>query len=747
MNDPPSLPVPSTTPDASAQSPSPSPRKSLSTNNAFSGSPSNSVDTDSRSSTPRQFTRKNNKTSLRSSFSALNKSPGPSLSLDVSGGELGYLSNTFPNLSLHSSRETKTHLDPSFEDNDEPNGILPDPQNPNHRHSLPKPLPPPRCPLLCVFYAEFDIVVGPIVCFQSPSKFMSFDINVGQNEINQSLEETFEYVMKNHGVNIETNTKQRTGSLSKIGSDQNMDLDDYWNWSTEEAGNISEAKSHDADISSQSTHHTFGNKSHRRRNTDGVFADHLHTATTLGHSPSFTPSKGVSLHEDSTVDSETLQNSIFAACSEYIITGNELANQTITVSTRGMHILSRPMIISDTKRYERNSLLFSVGFVLRRDIDPRPWWPVLSSLSRTFRAMEVESEFLSHQRTRPMIQTVLADVLVSLNSKQIDCHLVLDEGNLLNLQLFQPPHLPTPPVPDYAVPILLRPEWQLQLYDWDLTINWILPHIDGCRYVKQIAQSSEVDMELVRSCLRVLKHHGVLSYVDVFRYANIYECTPHAQQLLSPILDGEDSIKGKKVIDEGFWYAIKRKFARQAPSKIYKEMLALTSIGNSNSPGSFSSSPLMNSVVSRRYSQPMIEDFEPRSFPNQSHRASIAEESTSDESIRFPKRRSDNIPKSTNQMSSFLRDADATKQALTSLYCACNRDKPLGGILLSKIGPNSDDAVPDANKRNESSMSSLDSSNMAPLYKSTGQKIYRANSQDTSSPALKHCDLSTIYSE
>ncbi|EED94763.1 hypothetical protein THAPSDRAFT_261392, partial [Thalassiosira pseudonana CCMP1335] len=237
--------------------------------------------------------------------------------------------------------------------------------------------------------------------------------------------------------------------------------------------------------------------------------------------------------DNSTVDTDTLQNSIFAATSEYIITGNELANQTITVSTHGMHILSRPMIISDTKRYERNSLLFAVGFVLRRNVDPRPYWPVLSNLSSTFRSMEVESEFLSHSRTRSQIQIVLEDVLVSLNSKQKDCHLLLDDANLLNLQLFRPPPPPTPPVPDYAVPILLRPEWQLQMYDWDLTINWIVPHIDGCKYVKQIAQSSEVDMDMIRACLRVLKHHGVLAHVDIFRYSNVYECTPLALELFS----------------------------------------------------------------------------------------------------------------------------------------------------------------------------------------------------------------------
>ena len=141
-------------------------------------------------------------------------------------------------------------------------------------------------------------------------------------------------------------------------------------------------------------------------------------------SPSSSSSKGATASnqpvpegDDSTIDTELPQNSIFAATSEYIITGNELADQTITVSTHGMHILSSPTIIEDTRRYERNSLLFAVGFVLHRSVDPRPFWPVLSNLSLTLRDMEVESEFLSNASTRSRVQIVLEDVLVSLNSR------------------------------------------------------------------------------------------------------------------------------------------------------------------------------------------------------------------------------------------------------------------------------------------------------------------------------------------
>ncbi|KAL3804324.1 hypothetical protein HJC23_011252 [Cyclotella cryptica] len=709
MTDPsPPPPCPSTTTPAS--SPLPSPRKGLTSSNQQSGSPSSSVGTDSKSVTPRSFTRRNSKQYPRGSITALNKSPGLGPSLDASTGDSSHTENALPINSLHTHKETKKSTTSSRKEdniNGNPHGIVPDPQNPNHRYSLPRPLPASKCPLLCVFYAEFDIVVGPMVCFQSPSKFMFFDINVGPNEINQSIEETFQHVMQSIP---NPNVKNDNNSSNLNNATESIDQNEYWNWTDSlELRNSSGTKNNETDLSSQSTVPTSGKPSHRRKHTDGISAEQIDAAVSIS-------SKGNSLHEDSTVDSETLQNSIFAATSEYIITGNELANQTITVSTHGMHILSRPMIISDMKRYERNSLLFSVGFVLRRSIDPRPYWPVLSNLSSTFRSMEVESEFLSHQRTRPMIQTVLEDVLVSLNSKQRDCHLLLNEANLLNLQLFQPPHPATPSVPDYAVPILLRPEWQLQMYDWDLTINWILPHIDGCKHVKQIAESSEVDMELVRSCLRVLRHHGVLSYVDVFRYCNVYECTPLAVKLFSPVINGDVSKKGWKMVDEAFWYSAKRKVIRQAPTRIYH---------SGNSPSSFSTSPLMNSLMARRRSQPTDDDFKPRSFPSRARGVSIVEEPSSDEDVpsctSSPKRASSfgSAPKPTDaakiEMNSFKRDALIMKKCLAGLYCACTRDNSFGDMLLSKISCCSNGTKIDNNEKHDVSLNSLDAT-MAPVY-------------------------------
>ena len=307
-----------------------------------------------------------------------------------------------------------------------------------------RPLPARECPLFCVFYAEFDIVVGPMVCFQSPLKFMDQDIETSTAEIEDCLDQTFRQ--------LRPHDEQTPKSSRKTAMVTNSRVD------------------------------------------DGDFL------------------------------------SIFDSTSEYIITGNELAGKMINLSTHNMHILTLPEIIFD-ERYERNNLLFCVGFVLRRAADPRPFRPLLSKLATVLRSTETESQCLTNPVKRPHLQTTLNNLLLSLNNGE--ANLLLNSANPLHLKLFHYPKPPPHPVPDHAVPILLRRDWQVQMYDWDLAVNWVVLHIDGINNAKCISVKSEVDLEMVRACLRVLKHHGAIALVDMFFYSNRYEATARAAAVLA----------------------------------------------------------------------------------------------------------------------------------------------------------------------------------------------------------------------
>lgn len=267
---------------------------------------------------------------------------------------------------------------------------------------LPSPMEPSKCPLFCCFYAEFDNVVGPKVCFQCPRHFMDQDIGIPTERVHKILADTFNDIQPSQKENTDS-------SIPKTQSTSN----------------------HQGDLETQIPSSNENN--------------------TKDKEP---PTKSLQPNE--------VSSSIFDSTSEYIITGNELAGKMICLSTHHFHILTRPTVITN-KRYERNALLFCVGFVLRRAEDPRPFRPLLSKWAVVLRSMEVESQFLTKPTLRPKVQPMLERLLVSLNSLRRECNLLLDSANSLNLKLFRAPKPPALPVPDHKVPVLLRKDWQFHM--------------------------------------------------------------------------------------------------------------------------------------------------------------------------------------------------------------------------------------------------------------------------------------------
>jgi Nitrogen permease regulator 2 len=263
------------------------------------------------------------------------------------------------------------------------------------------PKHPSQCSLLCCFYAEFDIKVGPKICYQCPTNFMEQDIRSTSQQLEKLLLDAF-----------------RTADNKAVVS----------------------SDTHPETSSSGQTPKAVGSR-HK------VLEEEATTTTT-------TAPVG-----QNTDDTSLISSSIFDSCSEYIITGSELTGNIINLSTHHVHLVTRPTMIID-ENYERNTLLFCVGFVLRRMDDPQPYRPILSKLALTLRDMEIESQFLSQNREQ--IQPMLEGILISLNSPTCECNLILGTADVLHLKLFRPPRPPATPVRDHSVPILLRRDWQQQ---------------------------------------------------------------------------------------------------------------------------------------------------------------------------------------------------------------------------------------------------------------------------------------------
>lgn len=93
------------------------------------------------------------------------------------------------------------------------------------------------------------------------------------------------------------------------------------------------------------------------------------------------------------------------------------------------------------------------------------------------------------------------------------------------MKLF-PHYRPPPDVKPWHVPVA-----KLKLPDivdptWDLTMQKLVPHIDGVSDVRRIAHAASVSLPLARSALRHLLYYDAILLLDMFFFASCYAPRP-----------------------------------------------------------------------------------------------------------------------------------------------------------------------------------------------------------------------------
>lgn len=174
-------------------------------------------------------------------------------------------------------------------------------------------------------------------------------------------------------------------------------------------------------------------------------------------------------------------------------------------------------------------------------------------------------------------------------------------------------------------------------------------HIDGAKHARRISTKSEVDMEMVRACLRVLKHHGVIALVDMFFYSNRYECTERAAAMLAG--------KEPRLLQDAFDFSAKHHILEYQSSfggLSDSHHSALNPTNSSNHERPFSPIPTFSSSISGSVKG---------SSPKVCSVVAAQEVHTSGVLRRKQKK---------------------MKAALAELYCSCNRKVSLGELLIAK---------------------------------------------------------------
>lgn len=255
------------------------------------------------------------------------------------------------------------------------------------------------------------------------------------------------------------------------------------------------------------------------------------------------PLKGITYSEfDNTVGprllgifpKDAISKEEFEIFSDYVIVGKHLCEKVITIKTDELHYMNYSIAI-DNPKYERNALLFALGFVLTKDANTDSYETVLRKLSNLFLALEIEKEFLFQEARKAKIQNALQVLYGQLVRDKETC-LCVDASNYISLKLFRPPKMMSA-IHDYDVPILRYPKSFLSNLPWDLSLRHLLVSLDGVSHVKKIAsataqdkeggkveQSSDMglDLDCVKLGLQALWSYGCIIVSDRLQFTNVY---------------------------------------------------------------------------------------------------------------------------------------------------------------------------------------------------------------------------------
>ncbi|XDG08604.1 hypothetical protein ABKA04_008219 [Annulohypoxylon sp. FPYF3050] len=237
----------------------------------------------------------------------------------------------------------------------------------------------------------------------------------------------------------------------------------------------------------------------------------------------------------------------FDIIQEYIIPRKAFFNRFMTVNSpdNKYSILGFPVSIPD-ERYHRNEFIFNFGLVVESDCDQIPYERLVRRLAVTFAEMERQHGYLSsssgtsapnptnsppEDSGRRPIESLLEIVKEDLNNYG-ECMIPVDDANTLNMKLF-PYHAPPPPVRGWHVPVPKMKLADIVDATWDLTLQKIIPHVDGVNDVRRIAWLADVSLPLTQIALQHLLYYDTVLLLDMFFFGSCYAPRPGIHEFIA----------------------------------------------------------------------------------------------------------------------------------------------------------------------------------------------------------------------
>ncbi|KAJ5656920.1 Nitrogen permease regulator [Penicillium longicatenatum] len=215
----------------------------------------------------------------------------------------------------------------------------------------------------------------------------------------------------------------------------------------------------------------------------------------------------------------------FSDVSFFVIPRQELCGNLLQVCTNGYRILGYPICMKSA-RYDRNEFIFNFCLVLSEDDDFSTYKSVVRKLADLMHALEEQSGFLSRDFSKNGEGKVysLCEMLMEDLNNYCECMIPIDELNTLNIKLF--PIYPSPPaVKAWYVPLFTVRYQAFMDENWDLTMQRVVPHINGVNSIRIISILADTDFSLTCRAIRHLLYYGCVFLLDIFSFSAIYAPT------------------------------------------------------------------------------------------------------------------------------------------------------------------------------------------------------------------------------
>ncbi|KAH8700543.1 nitrogen permease regulator Npr2 [Talaromyces proteolyticus] len=215
----------------------------------------------------------------------------------------------------------------------------------------------------------------------------------------------------------------------------------------------------------------------------------------------------------------------FSDISFFVIPRQELCGNLLQVCIGGYRILGYPICMK-SPRYDRNEFIFNFCLVVAEDEDFSKYTSIIQKLADLMHGLEEQSGFLSRDHSKSgegKLYSLCETLMEDLNNYS-ECMIPIDELNTLNFKLF--PVYPAPPhVKAWEVPLFTVRFETFMDENWDLTLQRIIPYINGVNSVRIISILADVEMRLAYKAIRHLLYYGCVFLLDIFSFAAIYAPT------------------------------------------------------------------------------------------------------------------------------------------------------------------------------------------------------------------------------